>query len=100
MIIISQNKETIVNFDNIDSISVIEYKEDRWDVCVFNGSPDSQATIGSYSTKERAIWMVQRIVDSYVFCHPTITLFDDEEIEDNMKELSNIQKMSNSHNKI
>jgi hypothetical protein len=60
MLIRSQNKAVIINLDNIDSISA-----DCWsgEVNVFNG--EDAVIIGQYSSKEKAIKVLDMIQKEY-----------------------------------
>ena len=71
MIIISQDKEKIVNFSNIQEMNIEEWstmKEGKviW-FYVINAekSKDYQTEIGRYSTKERAKEVLQEILERY-----------------------------------
>lgn len=71
MIIISQDKEKIVNFSNIQEMNIEEWstmKEGKviW-FYVINAekSKDYQTEIGRYSTKERAKEVLQEIIKLY-----------------------------------
>ena len=71
MIIISQDKEKIVNFSNIQEMNIEEWstmKEGKviW-FYVINAekSKDYQTEIGRYSTKERAKEVLMKIIKKY-----------------------------------
>lgn len=70
MIIVSQDKETIVNFDKVTSIYVIEdYDSKKEDIEKYNidysTDEDINFVIGQYKTKERAKEVLQEIIKSY-----------------------------------
>lgn len=61
MIIISQDKETIVNFENIIAVKVVEYVEADFDVVAIYSGSAVYTTLGSYPTKDRAMDVLQSI---------------------------------------
>lgn len=63
MIIRSQNKNVIMNMDGVDSIVNIN-KE----VHFFNGGTDSSGILGTYSTEEKAIKVLDMIQGACVKC--------------------------------
>lgn len=65
MIIRSQNKMGIVNFNNLDSIC-IERNHCGCDVVCFNGLEESRSKIGEYSTEAKAIKVLDMIENTYV----------------------------------
>lgn len=64
VIIRSQNKKAIANFDNIDSIGV-ERKHCGCDVVGYNGTRESCVKLGEYSTEEKAIKVSDMIQEHY-----------------------------------
>ena len=60
MIIRSQDKKSIVNMDNIDTIDIRENL-----IRAFNGGNDMGINIGKYSTEEKAIKVLDMIQDVY-----------------------------------
>ena len=64
MIIRSQNKKAIANFDNIDSIGV-ERNHCGCDVVGFNGTRESCVKLGEYSTEEKVIKVLDMIQSAY-----------------------------------
>ena len=63
MIIVSQDKEEIVNFDNVESIWIDEdYEEKEFTI---EATADTNSTLGCYKTKERAKEVLQDIVKHY-----------------------------------
>lgn len=67
MIIVSQDKELILNFGNIDVIGIgnpLENDDGMFKVLASTTS-DNEYTIGKYSTEERAKEVLQEIVKQY-----------------------------------
>ena len=60
MIIRSQDKKIIVNLNNIDTIDIADLQ-----VRCFNGVFDTAVVIGTYSTEEKAIKVLDMIQDKY-----------------------------------
>ncbi len=79
MIIRSQNKNNIINFNSIDTIC-IEKNPCDYEVVCFNGSEESK--LGAYTTEEKAIKVLDMIQDAYckmkssdcIFCGSSIDL--------------------------
>lgn len=74
MIIVSQDKETLLNFDNIQNIRIEEYgthEKGKKIYKIFSGNFEGYATLlGIYQTKEKAKAVLQDIVSNYqCFCH-------------------------------
>ena len=65
MIIVSQDKEKIVNFDNVNMILVREKKIISFDNTFDSGTDDGDL-IGIYETKERAKEVLREIVEEYM----------------------------------
>ena len=64
MIIISQDKETIINFENITRISIIPPVENGYKYSIAtNGCLD----LGYYKTKEKTKEVLREIIDTYKF---------------------------------
>ena len=64
MIIVSQDKELILNFENIDAIEIgnpLEYDDGLFQILAFTTS-DSEYTLGKYKTEERAKEVLQEII--------------------------------------
>lgn len=61
MIIVSQGKDELVNFDRIESIW-IDVEEGR---VTIEATADTNSTLGTYSTEERAKEVLQEIIKSY-----------------------------------
>lgn len=70
MIIISQAKETILNFKNVQEIRIEEYGthvKGKKIYKIFSGNFEGYATLlGTYETKERAKEVLQEIAEAYV----------------------------------
>lgn len=62
MIIVSQDKKSIYNFDNIKSIDIVENEIYITDDILM----DEGAKIGEYATKERAKEVLQEIIKAYI----------------------------------
>lgn len=71
MIIRSQDKKIIVNFNSIDTIDVRD-KQVRY---FANGGVETMGLLGTYSTEEKAIKVLDEIVNTYVG-----TLWTDEKM--------------------
>lgn len=69
MIIISQDKETILNFKNVQEIRIEEYGthiKGKKIYKIFNGNFEGYATLlGTYATKERAKEVLEEIINKY-----------------------------------
>lgn len=67
MIIVSQDKKEIVNFDNIMNINICGCKEDEYTISAgfIVGRADNYRKLGFYKTEERAKEVLQEIVDTY-----------------------------------
>ena len=69
MIIVSQDKEKIINFDNMTRV-YITFDEDDDDVCIRTETVDSLfEDLGYYKTEERAKEVLQEIVQLYIECN-------------------------------
>ena len=63
MLILSKNKRTIINLDNITQIYCIEYDESNVDIaCCFNRGGE---ILGTYSSIERCKEILQDILTAY-----------------------------------
>ena len=66
MIIVSQDKETIMNFDNSTTIRLYKYSTGyEIEACLTNGHI---STLGNYATKDRAKEILRMIVSAYQSC--------------------------------
>ena len=70
MMIISQDKKIILNFDNIQDIKIERYtthEKGKYIYKIFGGNFEGYATeIGTYETEERAKEVLQKIVTKYL----------------------------------
>lgn len=62
MLIVSQDKEEIVNFDKVESIWICSDEEGRFTI---EATADTNSTLGYYETKERAKDILEEIVKEY-----------------------------------
>lgn len=62
MIIVSQDKETIVNFDNVLKIYIEIIERNIW---ITARQKDRDVILAEYKTKERAKEVLQEIVENY-----------------------------------
>lgn len=62
MIIVSQDKEEIINFDVIESIWISSDEEGRFTI---EATANTNSTLGYYKTKERAEQILQEILGKY-----------------------------------
>ena len=65
MIIVSQDKKEIVNFDNISSIKLFHGEGDYELYCCVNAQRDNHILIGIYENEERAKEVLQEMVKKY-----------------------------------
>lgn len=67
MIIISQDKDEIINFDNVMNINILDCKEEGYLISAgfIVGRDDNYRELGYYKTEERAKEILQDIVDAY-----------------------------------
>lgn len=63
MIIVSQDKEEIVNFNMVESIWICSDEEGRFTI---EATADTNSTLGYYKTKERAKEVLREIIDEYI----------------------------------
>ena len=69
MIIVSQDKGKIINFDNMTQV-YITFDEGDDDVCIRTETVDSlYEDLGYYKTGERAKEVLQEITSSYLDCN-------------------------------
>ena len=64
MIIVSQDKNTFLNFDNTTTIRIDEQRENYKIVARVNNG--HFATLGEYATEERAKEILEGIIESYL----------------------------------
>lgn len=60
MIIVSQDKEEIVNFDNVENIWISVDGEGRFSI---EATANTNSTLGYYKTRERAKEVLREIID-------------------------------------
>ena len=68
MVIVSQDNELILNFENIDVIEIgnpLEYDDGLFQILAFTTS-DNEYTLGKYKTEERAKEVLQEIMKKYL----------------------------------
>ncbi len=69
MIIVSQDKKTILNFNNVQDIRIERYtthEKGKYIYKIFGGNFEGYATeIGIYATEERAKEALQEIIKAY-----------------------------------
>lgn len=66
MIIVSQDKEIIINFDNVQAINV--HYQNKKQVCAWfnvDEDPNGSVVLGEYKTEERAKEVLQEIITAY-----------------------------------
>lgn len=69
MIIVGQDKDIILNFNNTESIAILNPLEDNdgmFRVCAITPS-DNEYTLGKYKTEERAKEVLQEIISRYEY---------------------------------
>ena len=62
MIIVSQDKTEIVNFNNIESVWISKEEEEIFSI---EATADTNASLGEYATKERAKEVLGEIIKTY-----------------------------------
>ncbi len=69
MIIINQDKDKIINFDNMTRV-YINFDEGDDDVCIRTETVDSlYEDLGYYKTEARAKEVLQEIIEAYLECN-------------------------------
>ena len=69
MIIRSQNRKGIVNFNRIDTICteiINPKKESETSIMYYCGNEETKGMLGTYSTEEKAIKVLDMIAQNYV----------------------------------
>lgn len=71
MIIVSQEKDEILNFNNIMNINVTNCEEDGYLISAgfIVGRDDNYRDLGYYKTEERAKEVLEEIIDMYCSCN-------------------------------
>ena len=77
MLIRSQNKRMIVNFDNICTVSAFPEKDSE-DIYVEDGT--GSLMVGRYSTKEKAIKVLDMLQEGYINGHSNCQMPEDSEV--------------------
>jgi hypothetical protein len=77
MLIRSQNKRMIVNFDNICTVSAFPEKDSE-DIYVEDGT--GSLMVGRYSTKEKAIKVLDMLQEAYINGHSNYQMPEDSEV--------------------
>ena len=80
MIIVGQDKDIILNFNNTESIAILNPLEDNdgmFRVCAITPS-DNEYTLGKYKTEERAKEVLQEIIKVYKFYKGKTYYVEDE----------------------
>lgn len=68
MIIVSQDKKRIVNFDNLTQVYITHCEEDNTGYFIRFETVDSlYEDLGEYATEERAKEIIKEIIDTYKF---------------------------------
>lgn len=65
MIILSQNKMMLINFDNISGIVIRQNKQDDMWQLQCKASEENKRIIGKYKTEERAKEVLNEIMECY-----------------------------------
>jgi hypothetical protein len=78
MLIRSQDKRMIVNFDNICTVSAFPEKDSE-DVYVEDGT--GSLMVGRYSAKEKAMKVLDMIQEAYINGHVDYQMPEDSEVE-------------------
>lgn len=69
MIIVSQDKGKIINFDNMTRVYIVFYEGDD-DVCIRTETVDSlYEDLGYYKTEARAKEVLKQIIETYENCN-------------------------------
>lgn len=71
MIIVSQDKNEIINFDNVESIDIVVCLDGTGGIPyrIYFETSSQREELGKYSTEERAKEVLQRIVETYEGCN-------------------------------
>lgn len=88
MIIVSQRKDELVNFDRIESIWICADEEGRFTI---EATADTNSTLGTYSTEERAKEVLEEICKFYEIskryeCNTNTMIFLEKSFEYKMPE--------------
>ena len=77
MLIRSQDKRMIVNFENICTVSAFPEKDSE-DIYVEDGT--GSLMVGRYSTKEKAIKVLDMLQEAYINGHSNYQMPEDSEV--------------------
>ena len=85
MLIRSQNKESIINFDRVDTVRLSRCVEkgvikEQYQTDVFYDAADTFGVLGTYSTKEKAIKALDKICEFYFHCEGIFEMPLDSEV--------------------
>ena len=69
MIIVSQDKTKIVNFDNLIQIYITQDEEETANFIRYESVDSLYDDLGEYKTEERAKEVLQEIINSYLDCN-------------------------------
>ena len=67
MLIVTQNREKIVNFNNVDNIDIVASLDGTGDIpyIIYYETSTRREELGIYETKERAKEVLQEIINNY-----------------------------------
>ena len=66
MLIRTQDKKSIINLDNVDTISIEHALENRMRIKYYAGAIDTVGILGEYSTEEKTIKVLDMIQKKYL----------------------------------
>ena len=69
MIIVSQDKTKIVNFDNLIQIYITQDEEETANFIRYESVDSLYDDLGEYKTEERAKEVLQEIIEAYLDCN-------------------------------
>lgn len=78
MLIRSQNKAVLLNFSNLDAIYTVK---DGDDFIISSLEDENKCTLGKYSTKEKAMKVLDMIQEAYVNGHIDYQMPEDGGVE-------------------
>lgn len=73
MIIVSQDKDNIINFDNVENIDIVADLDGTGEVPyeIYYETKSKRDTLGRYKTEERAKDVLKEITNEYLKCNIT-----------------------------
>lgn len=77
MLIRSQNKAVLLNFSNFDAICTVKYGDD---FIILSLEDENKCTLGKYSTRAKAIKVLDIIHEAYVNGHIDYQMPEDNEV--------------------